>query len=125
MDISWWNKNLGDVETKALGSSISNGHANTVLILSVQGKGNYAAKICADYEITEQDVLYDDWFLPSKGELFEIYENIDLLGEFNTTYWTSTEAVRNASVQRQNLFNSAQNVSKKYEPFSVRPVRIF
>ena len=53
MDISWWNKNLGDVETKALGSSIGNGHANTVLILSVQGKGNYAAKICADYEITE------------------------------------------------------------------------
>ena len=53
MDISWWNKNLGDVETKALGSSIGDGHANTVLILSVREKGNYAAKICADYEIIE------------------------------------------------------------------------
>ena len=53
--------------------------------INVQGEGNYAAKICVDYEITEQDVLYNDWFLPSKGEPFEIYENIDLLGEFNTT----------------------------------------
>ena len=119
------NKDLGDVETKALGSSIGDGHANTVLILSVQGEGNYAAKICADYEIIEQDMLYGDWFLPSKGELFEIYENIDLLGEFNTTYWTSTEADRNVGAWGQNLFKSAQNVSKRYKPFSVRPIRIF
>ena len=78
-----------------------------------------------DYEIAENEVVYDDWFLPSKGELAEIYESIDELGEFNTTYWSSTEAERNAGAWRQNLFNSAQNVSKKYEPFSVRPIRSF
>ena len=55
----------------------------------------------------------------------EIYQNIDLLGDFKTTYWTSTEAEYNTGAWRQNLYNSAQNVSKKYEPFSVRPVRVF
>ena len=80
-----------------------------------------------DYEITEQDVLYNDWFLPSKGEPFEIYENIDLLSEFNLILQicTSTEADQNAGAWRQNIFTSAQNVSKKYKPFSVRPVKIF
>jgi|TARA_B110000046_G_scaffold179263_1_gene208249 hypothetical protein len=125
MDVLWWNEELGDVETKALGSSIGDGFANTELILSVQGEGDYAAKICADYKVSATDEVYDDWFLPSKEELFEIYENIDLLGEFKTTYWSSTEADRNTGAWRQNLYNSAQNVSKKYEPFSVRPVRAF
>jgi len=63
--------------------------------------------------------------LPSKGELAEIYENIDELGEFKTTYWSSTEAERNQGAWRQNLFNSAQNVSKKYEPYLVRPIKSF
>ncbi len=110
-------ENLRDVKTKALGSSIGDDLANTVLILSVQGEGKYAANICADYEITEKNVLYDDWFLPSQGELFEIYEKIDLKGEFNTTYWTSTEEDRNAGAWRQNLFNSTQNGSKKIRTF--------
>lgn len=125
MDVLWWNEVLGDVETKALGNLIGDGLSNTELIVSVQGEGVYAAKICMDYEVAENEVVYDDWFLPSKGELAEIYENIDELGEFKTTYWSSTEAERNQGAWRQNLFNSAQNVSKKYEPYSVRPIRSF
>ena len=125
MDVVWWNEVLGDLETKALGNLIGDGLSNTELIVSVQGEGVYAAKICMDYEIAENEVVYDDWFLPSKGELAEIYENIDELGEFKTTYWSSTEAERNQGAWRQNLFNSAQNVSKKYEPYSVRPIRSF
>ena len=125
MDVLWWNEVLGDVETKALGNLIGDGLSNTELIVSIQGEGVYAAKICMDYEIAENEVVYDDWFLPSKGELAEIYENIDELGEFKTTYWSSTEAERNQGAWRQNLFNSAQNVSKKYEPYSVRPIRSF
>jgi hypothetical protein len=125
MDVLWWNEVLGDVETKALGNLIGDGLSNTELIVSIQGEGVYAAKICMDYEVAENEVVYDDWFLPSKGELAEIYENIDELGEFKTTYWSSTEAERNQGAWRQNLFNSAQNVSKKYEPYSVRPIRSF
>ena len=125
MDVLWWNEVLGDLETKALGNLIGDGLSNTELIVSIQGEGVYAAKICMDYEVAENEVVYDDWFLPSKGELAEIYENIDELGEFKTTYWSSTEAERNQGAWRQNLFNSAQNVSKKYEPYSVRPIRSF
>ena len=125
MDVLWWNEVLGDLETKALGNLIGDGLSNTELIVSIQGEGVYAAKICMDYEVAENEVVYDDWFLPSKGELAEIYENIDELSEFKTTYWSSTEAERNQGAWRQNLFNSAQNVSKKYEPYSVRPIRSF
>ena len=125
MDVLWWNEVLGDLETKALGNLIGDDLSNKELIVSIQGEGVYAAKICMDYEVAENEVVYDDWFLPSKGELAEIYENIDELGEFKTTYWSSTEAERNQGAWRQNLFNSAQNVSKKYEPYSVRPIRSF
>ena len=121
MDVLWWNEVLGDLETKALGNLIGDGLSNTELIVSIQGEGVYAAKICMDYEVAENEVVYDDWFLPSKGELADI----DELGEFKTTYWSSTEAERNQGAWRQNLFNSAQNVSKKYEPYSVRPIRSF
>jgi len=50
-----------------------------------------------------------------------------LLSEFNLILQicTSTEADQNAGAWRQNIFTSAQNVSKKYKPFSVRPVKIF
>lgn len=125
MDVLWWNEVLGDLETKALGNLIGDDLSNKELIVSIQGEGVYAAKICMDYEVAENEVVYDDWFLPSKGELAEIYENIDELSEFKTTYWSSTEAERNQGAWRQNLFNSAQNVSKKYEPYSVRPIRSF
>lgn len=107
MDVLWWNEVLGDLETKALGNLIGDDLSNKELIVSIQGEGVYAAKICMDYEVAENEVVYDDWFLPSKGELAEIYENIDELGEFKTTYWSSTEAERNQGAWRQNLFNSA------------------
>ena len=36
-------------------------------------KDVYAAKACMDYTLVKDDTTYDDWYLPSKGELLNIY----------------------------------------------------
>src|SRR5688572_24421310 len=52
------------VLTNATNTAIGQGASNTTLIVSVQGAGSYAAKICDDLVLDG----YDDWFLPSHLE---------------------------------------------------------
>lgn len=82
-------------------SSLSNGAANTALIVSILGTSTqYAARLCADYEVDSEgntpclsgNVCYDDWFLPSLEELGCLNGNQGLLPGFTAAgYWTSTE----------------------------------
>ena len=63
-------ENLYDAkDISALSTAIGAGEANTALIVSTIGSGNYAAKACADYAHGGKD----DWFLPSKDELVALY----------------------------------------------------
>ena len=64
------------------------GLQNTQNIVTATGSGSYAAKICLDLELNG----YSDWYLPSKDELFKVYQNESTNG-FSGTYWTSTEVV--------------------------------
>ncbi|MDR9375257.1 MAG: DUF1566 domain-containing protein, partial [Schleiferiaceae bacterium] len=59
-----------------------------------------AAKICDNYSVTVGGTTYDDWFLPSKDELNEIYQNRATInatagnnggGNLADNYWSSTE----------------------------------
>ena len=70
----------------------------------MMGQAGYtggAAKVCNDYSITVNEITYSDWFLPSKDELNQMYQN---KAAINTTaaansgsnfsinyYWSSTE----------------------------------
>ena len=89
----WWNGSY--VTTNATGTAIGTGSTNTNLIVSAQGAGSYAAKLCADLVLNG----YDDWFLPSRDELQIISNNRVALGEFSDcismcgccTYWSSSE----------------------------------
>ena len=94
--IQWYNS--VDVWTGANGSGIGSGLTNTLEIIKDQGatETDYAAGIANTY----RGGGYSDWFLPSKLELTEIYNNKDIvnstaiahsgdvLGNF---YWSSTE----------------------------------
>ena len=81
-----------DRVTFARGDGIGAGQMNTMLIIAQQAEddftGNFAARVCSEYQSGD----YGDWYLPSKTELKILFEQKDLLGEFNSDfYWSSTE----------------------------------
>lgn len=70
--------------------AVGSGAANTVLITSKCKEAGIAARRCSDLVLNE----YDDWFLPSKGELTLMYENLRKKGLGNLSglvYWSSTQ----------------------------------
>ena len=77
--------------------AVGTGAANTTAIVSGCSETAIAARICADLTLG----VYDDWFLPSKDELYFMYLNratIDTTASANEgsnfstgAYWSSTE----------------------------------
>lgn len=94
-----WNNgsNVGVGATAAIATGIGTGQSNTATIINAQGAGAYAARVCGNLILNG----YDDWFLPSKDELFEILNNktiIDATALANSGtslatqyYWSSSE----------------------------------
>ena len=74
----------------ARGTAIGTGAQNTLDILTECTieidpiNDEIAAKLCANYEVTENGVTYNDWFLPSKDELNQLYLFNCYLGSKNT-----------------------------------------
>ena len=118
--------NGSDILTFANGEGYGTGVHNTKIIVDAQGEGNYAAKICSDLVLNG----YDDWFLPSKGECFEMYFNLALMkhiGNFaDTLYWSSTEAsIGNAYSQYANDGYPPNGGYFKPDLHRVRAIRAF
>ena len=106
----------------ATGTKIGTGQANSNAIVAVVGTTtSYAAKACADKVIAG----YDDWFLPSKAELNQMYINKATIGGFiDTWYWSSSETnTYNAWVQNFGSGDPYENV--KNGSCRVRPIRAF
>ena len=76
----------------ASATAFGTGDANTNKIVSIQGTGSYAAKLCFDLVLGG----YSDWYLPSKDELNKLYLNRSIIGGFNNNaliyYWSSSES---------------------------------
>lgn len=88
--IKWYNNAY--IVTGARGTAIGTGKKNTSKIVSVQGTGNYAAKLCADLVLNG----FSDWYLPSKQELNQLYKHrAKVPGLAATNYWSSTESDAN------------------------------
>ena len=84
--IQWYNGSY--MVTGATGTAIGTGLTNTNTIIAAQGSGSYAASIARDYN----GGGYTDWFLPSKDELNQLYENKTTnMGFTDYPYWSSTE----------------------------------
>jgi hypothetical protein len=128
----------GSTQTTANGgtsASIGHGQTNTTAMMNQVGYTGGAAKACNDYSITINQITYSDWFLPSKDELNQMYQNRETI---NTTasanggsnfsinyYWSSTESGNNVAWS-QGIYNGSQiYYGGKDFTISVRAVRAF
>lgn len=111
-------------------SNAGDGYSNTKRIAewlySKKEKG-MAAQLCIEFTYGG----YGDWFLPSTGDLVQIYLGLVYgrktpLGGFGKTYfyWSSTED-SSSGVYVLNVVTSEINLVKKSNTFYVRPVRDF
>ena len=111
--------------TGADGEAIGTGAQNTLDIIAGCSEDGIAAKIAAEYEETVEGVTYDDWFLPSKEELYKLYLNRDAIGGFTSDdYWSSTEFYEDYA-EEQWFSDGYQSIDDKNSPNRVRAVRTF
>jgi len=130
---------MEDIETGA--TSTTDGAANTTTIVSVLGGGNYAAKVCSDYEVDSQgntpceagNTCYNEWFLPAgnnvttSGQLNCLYENRVAIGNFDLSdlYWSSTEYTEENAWTQFFVDGTEYDIVPKAAPEHVRCVHAF
>jgi hypothetical protein len=123
--------------TMARGDGPLSGEMNTTIIIARLGYRNnllYAARLCAELQITLNEKVYTDWYLPSKDELHQMYLNknaIDATATTNSgvalatdTYWSSTE-VSNSEAWVLNFSDGTTTENDKVYSYSVRAIRSF
>jgi hypothetical protein len=133
------------------------GEMNTTIIVAALGFGDgriYAAAACNELQVTENEVTYGDWYLPSREELNIMYKNRKLIdkialenggsnfqmdGDYRAvgnSYWSSTEDWDRKDKTRRpshtawihNFKKGGQSFqipAQKYMTFSVRAIRAF
>jgi len=118
-----------------------NGSHNTYLITHQSGHTQSAAKLCVDYINNDYGTgIYDDWFLPSLGQIiyiwnnfYEINKTIDNDGNSSTTtleitnYWSSTAFVtyETKGAGFYSFSRGRTNWSNRNSYFNVRAIRAF
>jgi len=107
-----------------ISANLSNdGFTNTNNIVLAQGPTvtSYAAGLCQQYA----GGGYNDWFLPAIDQLNCLYNNKDVIGNFNnSSYWSSTEANQNFARLVNFLNGSQASVNKTNSAVRVRCVRV-
>lgn len=100
---------------------IGSGQANTTAIVNSCNEAGIAARICDDLILNG----YSDWFLPSKDELSQMYNQRWVIGGLvGTYYWCSSEYDANRAYSKDFL-NSTQSWPAKTNGYNVRAVRAF
>ena len=122
---AWCNNSntLLGVASTVTGTGAMDGVAKTTVMLGVCTSG--AANLADAYTATVNGVVYGDWFLPSKGELNQMYINkTAIFGSSSNGYWSSSEYDAN-DAWSQGFFNGTQGNDLKSSSYFVRPVRAF
>lgn len=117
------NDSVFTVISGANGTAIGSGQANTTAIVTSCGDAPTAAKLCNDLSVGG----YDDWYLPSKEELYFLYLNLGLKGLGGFTkgyYWSSSQGSMYTAWMYYFYDGSAVNLNKENQQH-VRAVRSF
>lgn len=120
----WSNVTNASVGTTS--ASIGAGLANTLAIIAQEGHEESAANTAAVFSLERYGVIYADWFLPSRGELAEMYTNLRVqgLGGFEQTKWASSETSGNLA-HAQQFGNGTLRSDPKGIDRRLRPIRAF
>jgi hypothetical protein len=106
---------------EAVGTAIATGRQNTLAILANCKVAGIAAQLCGDLELDG----YNDWYLPSQGELNLLYLNKETIGNFaGVEYWSSSESSTNDAWVQGFGVGDKYGLSKS-GAISVRAVRSF
>ena len=123
---SAWCSNTTDllgVASSLTGTGAMDGAAKTGVMLGVCTNG--AANLADTYTTTVNGVVYGDWFLPSKGELKQMYVNRIAIGGFSTDYYWSSSEFADSIAWLQDFDFGYQGWSFKTSTAYMRPVRAF
>lgn len=135
--IRWYAGTYGS--TQAKGDGPFSGERNTSIIIAAQvaigdDGSTYAARICAESYVNEGGKFYGDWYLPSKEEVNQMYQNYAIINAtaianggsaFTTGYfWSSTE-VNDNTARYHSVTNGTGGSGGKSVNYNVRAVRAF
>ena len=126
-DIRWMSGDH-DWQSFSTGDGIGDGYTNTILVLAGSGgtADYYPSAFLAARAVCYGG--YGDWFLPSKDELNEMYEELHLYGdgEFTFYYWSSSEDEDDDDMAWMQRFDTGgQNHSSKMIDVRIRAIRAF
>jgi hypothetical protein len=109
--------------TNATSTAVGTGAGNSEIIVASVGQGNYAALACEEMILNG----YNDWFLPSKEELYFLYFQKSQ-GKINGLnydfYWSSSETSQDGAWS-QSFITGAVSSTNKLGSYGVCAVRTF
>jgi hypothetical protein len=126
---------LNEIVDGADGIAIGNGYQNTIDVITQNCQTQNGGITASQAALSLETEGYSDWYLPSKDELYSIYNNISQnspignIGNFSDDsygayYWSSTEY--NSTKAYSLSFNTLdQGYNNKDLPYKVRPIRAF
>jgi hypothetical protein len=119
--IQW--SNGSSITTGATATALGTGLANTNAIILSQGaiSTNYAAGVAR----ANNGGGYNDWYLPSKDELFKLYQNKTAIGNFNGDWYYSSSENSQSTAWLIGQTSGTWWPNNKWETWSVRAVRSF
>jgi len=130
----WAGRQWGDFGTEIGGNAgligIGEGKAATdAVVTHMNGEGitGTAAQLCDGLEHDHEGTTYEDWFLPSRKELNQVYENLHnhgVGGFANAIYWSSSES-SDQFAQGKYFATGQAGGSSKLDGHRVRAVRAF
>lgn len=136
--IRWYAGTFGISQAK--GDGVYAGEANTTIILATTAAFGddgdpYAARICNEYKIKEGGIIYGDWYLPSKEELFLMYQKREIINATASAnfgsdfadafYWSSTEV--DSGMSARLIYFGTGDITYRWKGYSyrVRAIRSF
>lgn len=127
---TWAPSGVGRTSAIAQETGIGWGYSNSLIVVALAGanSSNSAAALARSYTSVVSSVTYNDWFLPSKDELRELYLQKSLVGSFvNDWYFSSSDSTIDAGAYAF-IHRFADGVSalggKASTPY-LRPIRAF